>query len=251
MAELDFSGKVAVVTGASRGIGRVIALGLAKRGAAVVGTARRLDSSRGVGGTLKETFAMIEAAGGTGLAVPGSITSAAGVRSLIAQAHGEFGRVDVLVNNAGVHPGVSVTEMTDGQWDDMIAVNLTAPFLLIREVVPVMKEQGSGNILNVSSGAGSRSPRADNTGYGATKAAIDRMSFNLAHELKDDGIAVNSWLPGILATDMNAGRQPGEPVELAEESVMWLLAQTASSFTGRVVRREEFGKTWGPGAPEA
>ena len=251
MADVDFSGKVAVVTGASRGIGRVIALGLAKRGAAVVGTARRLDSSRGVGGTLNETFAMIEAAGGTGLAVPGSITNAAGVRSLISQAQDAFGRVDVLVNNAGVHPGVSVTEMTDGQWDDMIAVNLTAPFLLIREVVPVMKAQGSGNILNVSSGAGSRSPRADNTGYGATKAALDRMSFNLAHELEGDGIAVNAWLPGILATDMNAGRQPGEPVELAEESVMWLLAQTASSFTGRVVRREEFGKTWGPGASEA
>ena len=251
MAEIDFAGKVAVVTGASRGIGRVIALGLARRGAAVVGAARRLDFSPGVGGTLEETFAMIEAAGGAGLAVPGSITDAAGVRSLLAQAQDAFGRIDILVNNAGMHPGVSVTKMTDGQWNDMIAVNLTAPFLLMREVVPIMKAQGSGNILNVSSGAGSRSPRADNTGYGATKAALDRMSFNLAHELKDDGIAVNAWLPGVLATDMNAGRQPGEPVGLAEESVMWIVAQTPATFTGRVVRREELGNTWGPGAPEA
>jgi NAD(P)-dependent dehydrogenase (short-subunit alcohol dehydrogenase family) len=77
---------------------------------------------------------------------------------------------------------------------------------------------------------------------------MDRMFFNLAHELKEFGIAVNTWQPGILATDMNAGRQPGEPVEIVEPSAIWLLAQTADSFTGQNVRRQDFGETWGPKA---
>lgn len=245
MADLDFTGKVAIVTGASRGIGRVVALGLAKRGATVVGTARNMDSSPGTGGTLRQTFDMIAAAGGKGLPIAGSITEPAPAKALIGRTVSEFGRVDILVNNAGVHPRVSITEMTNEAWDEMIAVNVTAVFLLTRDVIPIMKRQGSGNIVGVSSGAGVNRPRADNTGYGATKGALDRMFFNLAEELKDDGIAVNTWQPGILATDMNAGRQAGEPVGLVEPSMMWLLAQTAESFTGHSVRREDFGKTWG------
>ena len=234
--------------GREPGIGRLIAVGLAKRGAAVVGTARNLDSSPGAGGTLRETFAMIEAAGGKGLAVPGGITDTAGANALIERAKSEFGRVDILVNNAGVHPHESVSRMTDEQWDEMLAVNLSAPFRLTRAVLPTMIEQGSGNILGVSSGAGATSPRAESSGYGATKAALDRMCYNLAAEVEEHGIAVNTWIPGILTTDMNAGRGIGEPVEVAEESVMWLLAQDAESFTGRSVRREDFNMSWGPQA---
>ena len=245
MADLDFTGKVAIVTGASRGIGRVIALGLAKRGATVVGTARDMDSSPGTGGTLRETFDMIAAAGGKGLPVTGSITEPEPAKALLDRTVSEFGRIDILVNNAGVHPGVSITEMTNEAWFNMIAVNITAVFLLTRDVVPIMRKQGSGNIIGVSSGAGIVRPRADNTGYAATKGAMDRMFHNLADELRPDGIAVNTWQPGILATDMNAGRQPGEPVELVEPSIMWLCAQTAESFTDNNVRRGDFGTTWG------
>jgi 3-oxoacyl-[acyl-carrier protein] reductase len=245
MAEQDYTGKVAIVTGASRGIGRVIALGLAKRGATVVGTARKMDDSPGAGGTLRETFDMIAAAGGKGLPVAGSITEPEPVKALVAQVINEYGRIDMLVNNAGFHPGVSITEMSNEDWYNMIAVNITAVFLMTRDVIPTMKQQKSGNIMGVSSGAGIVRPRADNTGYAATKGAMDRMFHNLAGELQEYNIAVNTWQPGILATDMNAGRQPGEPVEIVEASAMWLLAQTAESFTDNNVRNQDFGVKWG------
>jgi len=245
MAEQDFSGKVAIVTGASRGIGRVIALGLARRGATVVGTARKMDDSPGAGGTLRETFDMIAAAGGQGLPIAGSITEPEPVKALVEQVVNEYGRIDMLVNNAGYHPGVSITEMSNEAWFNMIAVNITAVFLMTRDVIPTMKLQKSGNILGVSSGAGIARPRADNTGYAATKGAMDRMFHNLASELLEHNIAVNTWQPGILATDMNAGRLPGEPVEIVEPSAIWLLAQTAESFTDNNVRREDFGTLWG------
>lgn len=245
MVELDYTGKVAIVTGASRGIGRVIALGLARRGATVVGTARKMDASPGSGGTLRETFELIATAGGKGMPIAGSITEPEAAKALIDQVAQQYGRIDILVNNAGYHPGVSITEMSNDAWFNMIAVNITAVFLLTRDVIPIMKQQKSGNILGVSSGAGIARPRADNTGYAATKGAMDRMFHNLAGELQEYNIAVNTWQPGILATDMNAGRQPGEPVELVEPSVMWLLAQTAESFTDHNVRRQDFGTEWG------
>lgn len=248
MDTLDFTGKVAVVTGASRGIGRVLTLGLAKRGAAVVGTAREMDSSPGTGGTLRETFEMVEAAGGKGLAVPCRITEEAEAQRLIDQAHRAFGRIDILVNNAGTHPHKALAEMTLDEWNELLDVNLTAPFLLTRAVLPTMKQQRSGHILNLSSGAGIARPRPDVTAYSATKAAIDRITHNLAHEMREHGIAVNSLMPGILLTDMNAGRGVGDPVEIVEEPGLWILAQAPSNFTGQIVRREDYGETWGPGA---
>ena len=243
MAEVDFTGKVAIVTGASRGIGRAIALGLARAGAAVVGTARQLDSSPGTGGTLAETVALITAAGGTGLAVPADITDPEGASALAGRAKAELGRIDVLVNNAGVFPRGEIADFAPEEWLAMIAVNVNAPFFMAHAVLPTMIEQGSGNILNVSSGAAQRTIKA-RVGYSTSKAALERFSMGLAEEVREHGIAVNAWTPGLVATDMNDQHERGASPEAVVESAVWLAAQDAS-FTGNVVAREEFGVSWG------
>ncbi len=244
MADLDFTGKVAIVTGASRGIGRVIAVGLAKRGASVVGTARSLDSSPGAGGTLKGTVDAIEKLGGYCLPVPADITDPAGAQSVVDRAVAEFGRVDILVNNAGVYPEGTIAEFSPDEWRDLMAINLTAPFLMAHGVLPAMMDQGTGNIMNVSSGAG-QTYSAGRVPYSASKAALDRFSINLAEEVREHGIAVNAWAPGLVRTDMNANNPDGAEPEVVEESAVWICAQTVESFTGQLVRRGEFGKTWG------
>ena len=219
MADIDFAGKVAVVTGASRGIGRVIALGLAKRGAAVVGTARRLDFSPGVGGTLEETFAMIEAAGGAGIAVPGSITDAAGVRSLIAQARDAFGRIDILINNAGIMPLSPISKLKVEEWDRMIDVNIKGVLYCIAATLPTMLEQGSGHIINVSSVAGRR-PFPSGTVYSATKFAVRAISQGLRLELSPiKGIRVTDIEPGVVATELTHHITDNETANRFQE--MW------------------------------
>ncbi len=243
MAEIDLTGKVAIVTGASRGIGRAIALGLARAGAAVAGTARRLDSSPGTGGTLAETVELIVAAGGTGLAVPADITDPAGAQALADRAKAELGRIDILVNNAGVYPRGAIADFPPDEWLSLIAVNVNAPFFMCRAVLPTMIAQGSGNILNVSSGAGQRSVK-DRVGYSTSKAALDRFSMSLAEEVREAGIAVNAWTPGLVATDMNDQSERGSPPEAVVESAVWLAAQD-TSFTGHLVARQEFGVSWG------
>ncbi len=248
MDNLDFTGKVAVVTGASRGIGRVLALGLAKRGATVVGTARSMDSSPGAGGTLGQTIDLITRAGGKAIGMPCQITDHAEAGALIESVHRKFGRIDVLANNAGHLVSKTLLDHTDEEFQQTYLTNVFAPFYLMRAVLPVMKSQRSGNIFNVTSGSGVTNPRPDTTVYSSTKAALDRMTWILAHEVKEYGVAVNSWWPGVIATDMTIGRLQGEPVEVVEESAMWVMAQTPDTFTAQTVRRGEFGKTWGPGA---
>ena len=240
----SLAGKVAVITGASRGIGRALALAMAERGATIVGSARKLDSSDGTGGTLKSTIEAIQAAGGTGLAVPADITSAEGARGLIDRAVEAHGRVDVLVNNAGVFPYGAIAEFPPDEWDAMIAINLRAPFLLCQAAIPAMQRQGGGSILNMSSGAAVKY-FVGRVAYAVSKDALNRLSVMLAEELRADNIAVNAYAPGLVATDMNDYEAAGVAPEALVESVMWILAQDVS-FTGQFVRRDEFGNTWGP-----
>jgi 3-oxoacyl-[acyl-carrier protein] reductase len=245
MAEQDFAGKVAVITGASRGIGRAIALALAESGATVVVSARRLESSSGTGGTLAETAAMAEALGAKALAVPAEIVNEQGPQYIVQKAIKAFGRVDILVNNAGVYPDSPIAEMDLREWRDMLAINLTAPFLMSKAVIPQMTAQGAGNIFNVSSGY-AQTYAAGRVGYGMTKGGLNTFSQFLAEELRAAGIAVNAWMPGLISTDLSGHK--GDDVSTVLPSAMWMLAQTVETFTGQAVRRRDFGTSWGPKA---
>ena len=243
MAEPDFTGKVAIVTGASRGIGRTITVALAERGALVVGTARKLDSSEGTGGTLKETIELVERGGGKAFAVPADISGEEGPRRIVEETLEAFGRIDMLVNNAGMFPESSIAEMDLGVWRDNLDINLTTPFIMSKAVLPIMMRQRSGNILNITSGASVRY-LAGYVAYGTAKAGLNALSWLLAREVQEYGIAVNSWMPGLINTDMSGHR--GDDVSVVVPSTMWLLAQTAGTFTGQIVERKRFGTEYGP-----
>jgi 3-oxoacyl-[acyl-carrier protein] reductase len=243
MADQEFAGKVAIITGASRGIGRALALALAERGATVVVSARRLESSAGTGGTLAETVAMAEALGAKALAVPAEIVNEQGPQYIAQQAIKAFGRVDILVNNAGVYPDSAIADMDLREWRDILAINVTAPFLMCKAVIPQMTEQGAGNILNISSGSALNYSEG-HVAYAASKAGLNTFSQFLAEEVRGHGIAVNAWMPGLISTDMSGHK--GEEISTVVPSVLWVLAQTVDTFTGQAVRRREFGQTWGP-----
>lgn len=243
----DFTGKIAIVTGASRGIGRQLALALARQGATVVGTARNLESSPGQGGTLSSMVAEAKTSGWRAEGIAARITDPADAKRLVDEVITRHGRVDILCNNAGHLVDKNLQEHTEEEILQTYLVNVFAPLYLIRAVLPGMRAQRAGTIFNVTSGSGVGSPRPGQTVYSSTKAALDRITWVLAHEVKGEGVAINSWWPGIVATDMTAGRLQGDPLEMVEESALWVMAQTAANFTARTVRRGEFGTVYGPG----
>jgi NAD(P)-dependent dehydrogenase (short-subunit alcohol dehydrogenase family) len=236
-----FSEKIVLVTGASRGLGRALALALAREGAAVVCTARTLDGPP-ERGSLNGTVHHIESEGGRAMAVACDVGDPASVEATVGQALAHFGRVDILVNNAGVFPDMHIAATEPGEWDATVAVNFTGPFLFCRYLLPGMIERRGGAILNMTSGMANLA-RPGRVAYSATKAALDRFTINLAEEVRPHGIAVNALGPGVMATEMTGG--DGDPPELAAPAALWLLEQGVEEFTGQVVYRKGFGKTWG------
>jgi NAD(P)-dependent dehydrogenase (short-subunit alcohol dehydrogenase family) len=193
--------KVAIVTGASRGIGAAIAERLAAEGATVAVTARTVDPGQSrLPGTIGETVTRIEAAGGTARAYAADLSDPAARESLVAKVTDELGPVDILVNNAAVTYFTPVADFTDRRYALMFEVQVTAPFHLARLVLPGMRERRRGWILNISSLA-SRHPALEGsrlggaTVYGMCKAALERFTTGLAAEVHEDGIAVNSLAP--------------------------------------------------------
>lgn len=235
-----------MVTGASRGIGRFLATTLASRGAAVVCSSRSLDSSGGEGGTLRETVDFIVQAGGAALAVPARITDPADAEALVKRTVDEYGRIDLLVNNAGIYPRGKLTETPPDVWLDIMEINVNALFYCTRFALPVMERQGSGRIINLSSSLASRY-YADRIAYSVTKSVVDRFSQGLALEMKDRNVWVNAYIPGLTATAMTDWR--GVPVEELGPSFLWLVSPETDGFTGQIVDRQDFGTEWGPGIP--
>ncbi len=190
---LDLSGKVAVVTGASRGIGRAVAVCLAARGAQVVAAAR--------GDHAALTVEAIQCAGGRADLASVDVTDAESVAAMVGGALERHGRIDVLVNNAGIARDQLLMRMRREDWDQVMATNLTSAFVCVQAVIKAMIKQRSGRIINVSSVVG-QSGNAGQTNYAASKAGLIGFSKALAREVASRNITVNVVAPGLIDTDM-------------------------------------------------
>jgi len=194
--------QVILITGASQGIGRGIALTCTRHGARVAIAARSA-------GRLNQVVDEIESQGGQALALPTDVTDEGQVAQMVKSTLAHFGRIDGLVNSAGVAPLAPITECTLETWEWTMRVNATGTFLCCREVWTPMTQQGGGSILNVASGAGKRA-HADWVAYCASKWAVMGLTESLALEGFPLGIRVNALCPGPTATPMRADNFPGE-----------------------------------------
>ncbi len=260
-ARMKLSGKAVIVTGASRGIGRLIAIALAREGASVA-VAARTTGSADTPGAIEHTTAEIEREGGTALAVRCDVTSLRETQAMARRVQDAFGRIDALVNNAAAYPRIGFLELTAAQWRKGLEVNLTGPFLCCKAVVPHMIERGGGSIVNIGSASAEWATLSGQVTYAAAKAGLIRLSTYLAMELRPHGIAVNALDPGAVRTEgvvhyvLRDGADPLEekgyywyPPEpgIIGPPVVYLARQTAQSMTGHVLRRYDYGKTWGEG----
>ena len=264
MTDQSLQGKIAIVTGASRGIGKAMALGLAQAGASVVVAARTAEPRGTLPGTIHETVAEIEAVGGKALAVTCNVREEDSIREMVNRALDEFGAVDVLVNNAGIGGYAPFLQMTLREWDLNMAINLRAPFIACQAVAPVMIEQGGGSIVNVSSHAAtnifSSTLGEDHDAgiaiigqaYGASKAALERLTWGLAAELGPHNIAVNALKPlRPVATEGFRFQRPdadfstwATPEDMTKATV-YLAGQDARGLTGAIVTAEELVRRLG------
>jgi NAD(P)-dependent dehydrogenase (short-subunit alcohol dehydrogenase family) len=243
------SGKVAIVTGAARGIGRATALALARQGAQVA--AVDIDAAGG-----QQTAADVQRSGTTALAIAIDVADSAQVNTMVEQVVTQLGRVDFLVNNAYISGGYApVPETTDEVWQRVIAVNLTGYFNCARAAARVMIAQGGGAMVNLSSGAGLRGSISAGVQYSASKAGIIGLTKGLAADLAPQGIRVNCIAPGLIDTGLGApdrwsgwtraeveryaqrdialGRV-GAPEDIADV-VVFLLSDAARFMTGEVI----------------
>ena len=195
--------KVVVITGASSGLGEATARLLAKRGAMLVVCARRLER-------LEKLAAEIAAAGGEAIAHATDVARRADVEKLIQAAHDKFGRVDVLVNNAGIMPMAAMSKLKVDEWDRMIDVNIKGVLYGIAAVLPGMRTNKGGHIINLSSVAGLRVSAGVGTVYSATKFAVKAISEGLRAEVGREGIRVTTLYPGAVASELMDGSSDPE-----------------------------------------
>ena len=238
--QLDFSGRVAIVTGASRGIGKAIALALAGSGAAVVAVAR--------GDQGQATADAIVAAGGKAIGRSVDVGDGPAVDALLKEAVEAFGKVDILVNNAGITRDGLLLRMKRDDWDAVLQTNLTGAFVCSQAAIKVMIRQRYGRIVNISSVVG-QTGNAGQANYAASKAGLIGFTKSLAREVASRNITANVVAPGFIATDMARavpeavqkawlddiplGRL-GSPEDIAD-AVCFLASEKASYITGHVL----------------
>ena len=237
----DLSGHVAIVTGASQGLGKAVAIGLGANGATVVCLARNAEK-------LSQTVSEIEAAGGKGVAAACDVTDREAAAATIKSVAEEHGRLDILVNNAGITRDKLMRGMSDEEWDSVIATNLTSCFVCCRAAAGIMRKKKYGRIINMASISGLiGNPGQAN--YSASKAGMIGMTRTMSKELVSRGVTVNAVAPGFIASEMTdsipAGildevvkaipaKRIGQPEDVAA-AVLFLASPAASYISGQTI----------------
>jgi NAD(P)-dependent dehydrogenase (short-subunit alcohol dehydrogenase family) len=239
--QLDLNDRVAIVTGGGTGIGKAIAVELSRQGARVIICGQRPDP-------LHEVVKYISGENGSASARQLDVSSASQVATLVDEIYGGHGRIDILVNNAGVSGGGHIHEHDVAVWDRTMAVNLRGPFLLARHVLPHMREQHSGHIINISSEAGLEYYRGSGS-YGVAKHALNALGEYIQRENQDLGIRVDTICPGMVVTPMAQGaRGLNEdkclyPEDIAD-LVIWLLTRRDNVKIGRPILIQTMENPW-------
>jgi 3-oxoacyl-[acyl-carrier protein] reductase len=239
---MKLTGRVALVSGAARGIGKAIALTLAREGALVVITDVDQDG-------IQQVTQEIEKMGHQAKAVRADVSQRQEVQRLVSEAISTFGKIDILVNNAGIIRRGNFVEHNVQDWEKVLSVNLGGTFNCSQEVVPLMIKQGGGKIINITSIAGKVGDLASAPSYGASKGAMNTFTFSLARELAPYGINVNAIAPHAIETDMSREwsdekrrqivesiplKRLGTPEEVAE-AVVFLASDGANFITGEIL----------------
>jgi 3-oxoacyl-[acyl-carrier protein] reductase len=223
--KLDLTGHIALVTGASRGIGAAIAIALAEAGAAVaVNYRERADDAYAVVGKIKDI-------GGRAIAIAADVSQAAAVAKMVDHVASALGPIDILVNNAGIAIVRGIDDLTESDFDATIAVNLKSAFLCTQAVLPAMRAKKWGRIVNISSGA-ARGAGAIGVHYNASKAGMEGLTRGYAARLVKEGITVNAVAPSLIETEMMRGKPDlvrriplgrlGHPDEVAQAALLVL-----------------------------
>jgi NAD(P)-dependent dehydrogenase (short-subunit alcohol dehydrogenase family) len=262
---LPLEGKVAIVTGSSRGIGKAIALQLAQDGADIAVCARSFDSSESPLGTIGATAEMVEAGGRRAIAIKVDVTDDDQVRAMIDRTLAELGRIDIVVNNAA-RLGTPAPPFWGGGpeiMDEFYRTNLRAPYFITQLVSGQMETLGGGTIINITSGGARQpgpppeggprpsSPGSTHVGYGATKAALNRWAAGVAGDLKAHGIAIICVDPGLTVVERNiANPRPGADYSNAEQpettgKAVAFLCRDAMQFTGQVFNSRQLVDKYG------
>jgi len=235
--------KIALITGASQGIGKTIAKKFSREGACVVITARNKNGLESVAGEINDS-------GHKTFIIEADLSHLQDIRRIVSETIKECGRIDILVNNAGIiHPSIDLIDLDPNLWNEVININLTAPALLSKEVLPFMIENRSGNIINISS-IGGRMGGKGRTAYRASKAGLINLTQSIAAEVKQYGIDVNCICPS--ATDTEGfrknidqrGRDHNPKIMLPEEIAeiaLFLASDASSAITGTSI--DAFGGT--------
>jgi citronellol/citronellal dehydrogenase len=250
---VELRDKVAIVMGASRGLGRAIAIGLSKEGAQVVVAARTEVSSKRLSGTIYQTVEEIKALGGVALAVRCDVTDEESVNQTVQKTLERFGRIDVLVNNAGIAFYYPILETPLKRWEIVLKVNLIGAFLCSKAVLPPMIKQKRGSIINISSlAADERDEGTVPTGvaYAVSKAGLDRFTLGLATEVGKYNIAANAVKPhrvvdtdGMRLWQPDADKSSWQSADMMVKAVKFLAQQDSKGVKGTIATDRELC-TW-------